>query len=149
MPHLKIGELSTRVNCPVETIRYYEREGLLPAVVRSEGNYRLYGEAHVDQLRFIRNCRSLDMTLQEIRALLRFRDSPGEDCGEVNALLDDHVGHVAKRIDELKSLQKQLKKLRSLCRTAQAAKDCKILHGLSVDGSGSPASLGSHGRSRH
>ena len=101
METLKIGELAVRASCPVETIRYYEREALLPAPVRSNGNYRLYGKAHVERLSFIRHCRSLDMTLEEIRTLLRFRDSPQENCDGANQLLDQHIGHVAARIADL------------------------------------------------
>lgn len=130
MNGLKIGELAERTDCQVETIRYYEKEGLLPAPARSEGNYRLYGDMHIDRLTFIRHCRSLDMTLDEIRTLLQFRDAPGQNCGEVNALLDAHIGHVAARIAELKALEKQLKKLRCLCNQAQAAKECGILNEL-------------------
>ena len=83
---LKIGELAKRTGCLVETIRYYEREGLLLEPARSEGNYRLYTDIHVERLQFIRHCRVLDMTLEEIRNLLRFRDAPDENCREVNAL---------------------------------------------------------------
>src|SRR6266436_257726 len=103
---LKIGELAKRTSCPVETIRYYEREGLLREPARSEGNYRLYTDIHVERLQFIRHCRSLDMTLEEIRNLLKFRDAPDENCGEVNALLDEHIEHVSSRIKELRFLQK-------------------------------------------
>lgn len=127
---LKIGELARRTDCLVETIRYYEREGLLPAPARSEGNYRLYGAAHEERLQFIRHCRSLDMTLDEIRSLLHFKDAPEESCGEVNALLDKHIGHVTDRIAELEILQEQLKELRTRCSSAQAAKDCGILQKL-------------------
>lgn len=124
---MKIGELARRTNTRVETIRYYEREGLLPETVRSEGNYRIYGEAHAERLSFIRHCRSLDMTLDEIRLLLRFRDAPAENCGEVNALLDAHIGHVAERMRELRQLERQLKGLRELCREARDAAHCGIL----------------------
>jgi Cd(II)/Pb(II)-responsive transcriptional regulator len=96
--NLKIGDLGKRTDCPVETIRYYEQEGLLPAPARSQSNYRLYGDAHVERLQFIRHCRSLDMTLDEIRSLLRFRDAPEDNCEEVNLLLDQHIGHVARRM---------------------------------------------------
>ena len=127
---LKIGELATRTGCPVETIRYYEHEGLLPAPVRSNGNYRLYANAHVERLAFIRNCRSLDMTLEEIRTLLRFRDSPQENCDGANQLLDEHIGHVAARIADLNILARQLKSLRRQCAEANAARDCGILNKL-------------------
>lgn len=150
MDSLKIGELAARTDCPVETVRYYEREALLPAPTRSQGNYRLYGEAHVERLQFIRHCRSLDMTLDEVRSLLQFRDAPEQNCGEVNNLLDKHIGHVAHRISELKNLQLQLKKLRAQCDTAQATRDCGILQGLAnMSDDSKPVNLGSHGSGCH
>jgi Cd(II)/Pb(II)-responsive transcriptional regulator len=127
---MKIGELAKAANTPVETIRYYEREQLLPAPARTEGNYRIYDEDHAQRLGFIRRCRSLDMTLDEIRSLLAFRDAPQEDCGQVNQLLDDHIGHVAARIAELKTLQTQLKALRQQCGGPDAANACGILQEL-------------------
>ena len=127
---LKIGELAKRTGSQVETIRYYEREGLLPEPRRSEGNYRLYSDTHLERLLFVRHCRSLDMTLEEIRSLLTFRDAPDDNCGEVNALLDEHIQHVAKRIKELKLLQQNLRGLRNLCQQTQAIKDCGILRSL-------------------
>lgn len=130
---LKIGELAERTDCPVQTIRYYEREGLLPEPARTEGNYRLYGDTHLERLSIIRRCRSLDMTLDEIRTLLRFRDAPEENCGEVNVLLDAHIGHVAARIAELKALEKELKQLRQTCNEVNATKDCGILNNLASD----------------
>lgn len=88
---MRIGELAQASLCSVETVRYYEREGLLPPPARSSGNYRLYGPGHVERLRFIRHCRSLDMSHDEMRALLAFRDSPHKGCDELNALLDEHI----------------------------------------------------------
>jgi DNA-binding transcriptional MerR regulator len=73
---MKIGELARIAMTQVETIRYYERAGLLPETARTEGNYRIYGDAHVERLSFIRNCRNLDMTLEEIRVLLRYGRLP-------------------------------------------------------------------------
>ena len=108
---MKIGDLSKLTQTQVETIRYYEREGLLPEPDRTEGNYRIYGEAHAERLAFIRHCRSLDMALDEIRQLLRFKDDPASDCGDVNALLDEHIGHVSRRIKELKSLERDARSL--------------------------------------
>lgn len=128
---LKIGELASAGGCQVETIRYYEREGLLPKPMRSAGNYRLYGAEHVDRLTLIRHCRSLGMTLVEIRMLLHVRDAPDENCGEVNDLLDTHIAQIGVRMGELEHLQQQLKALRAHCSRTQAAKDCGILHGLS------------------
>lgn len=127
---LQIGELAKRTGCLVETIRYYEREGLLPNPGRSKGNYRLFTDIHVERLQFIRHCRSLDMTLKEIQVLLRFRDTPDENCSEVNTLLDEHIRHVSEQIRKLKLLQDELRGLRGLCERAQAAKDCRILQSL-------------------
>lgn len=124
---MKIGELAESAATPVETIRYYEREGLLAAPARSDANYRVYGPAHAERLLFIRHCRSLDMTLDEIRALLRFRDAPEENCAGVNTLLDEHIGHVERRIGELVALEKQLRRLRTQCRKAETAGKCGIL----------------------
>ena len=145
---MKIGELATATDTAVETIRYYEREGLLPAPARSQGNFRVYDAAHLERLQFIRYCRGLDMSLDEVRALLRFRDSPGEDCGDVNALLDAHIGHVSRRIRELKALERELKTLRQRCDVARPAQQCGILSGLAEAAeTGTPAAP-SHGHLR-
>lgn len=127
---MKIGELAVATQTQVETIRYYEREGLLPPAPRSEGNYRMYGLDHVERLAFVRHCRSLDMTLGEIRVLLHFKDEPHAECGEVNALLDEHIVHVATRIRELRQLEKQLKALREQCAGVREAAHCGILNEL-------------------
>ncbi len=127
---MKIGDLSTASATPVETIRFYERQGLLPAPGRTQGNFRLYEAPHLERLQFIRYCRGLDMSLDEIRVLLRFKDAPDENCGDVNALLDEHIGHVSQRIKELRALEKQLKLLRQRCGEARAADKCGILSGL-------------------
>jgi len=142
---MRIGELARASGTPIETIRFYEREGLLPAPARTEGNYRIYDAAHAERLSFIRQCRNLDMTLDEVRALLRFRDAPQSDCGEVNLLLDEHVEHVAQRIRELKTLEKELRALRARCTSPHAIADCGILQGLD-EAAGSP---GKPARTRH
>jgi Cd(II)/Pb(II)-responsive transcriptional regulator len=146
---MKIGELAKRSGCLVETIRYYEKEGLLPHAARSQGNFRLYGDSHAERLQFIRHCRSLDMTLDEIRNLLQFRDTPEDNCSEVNILLDKHIGHVANRIKQLKKLEIQLKALRNLCQSTQARKDCGILQNLATADGLPVKNLGSHGGGCH
>jgi Cd(II)/Pb(II)-responsive transcriptional regulator len=128
---MKIGELAAATGTPIETIRYYERDGLLPLPERSEGNFRIYDETHLTRLTFVRHCRALDMNLDEVRILLKFRDGAEGDCGEVNALLDAHIGHVQERIRELRSLDKDLRALRELCKEAQDPSRCGILNGLS------------------
>jgi len=129
---MKIGDLAKASSTPVETIRYYERQGLMPMPARSEGNFRVYEASHLERLQFIRHCRGLDMSLDEVRELLRFRDAPASDCGDVNALLDAHIGHVSTRIRELRALERQLKELRQRCTDARSADRCGILHGLSA-----------------
>lgn len=127
---MRIGALAEATGTPVETIRFYEREGLLPAAQRADNNYRLYTPAHADRLAFIRQCRNLDMALDEIRSLLRLRDVPSQDCGEVNALLDAHIGHVGRRVRELRALEKDLKALRDRCTSPRPIDECGILNGL-------------------
>ena len=129
---MKIGELANKAGCQVETVRFYEREGLLPPPGRSEVNYRIYGEGHVARLQFIRHCRSFDMTLDEIRTLLRLRESRNENCHEVDELLDRHILQVEKRISQLLQLQQQLEDLRGACQVSRTAKDCGILHRLDI-----------------
>ena len=133
---MKIGALADRTNCQVETIRFYEREGLLPEPARSEGNYRLYNSKHAERLSFIRRCRTLDMTLDEIRSLLHFKDQPDSNCGEVNALLDKHIVDVANRMSELETLREQLVTLRTRCRREHASKNSGILNELAIVGGG-------------
>ena len=126
----RISELARLAKCQVVTVRYYEKEGLLPVPGRSEGNYRLYEQKHLEQLLFIRRCRSLDMTLGEIRSLLQLREQPADGCRAVNELLEEHIGHVAERIRELQSLESELRSLLCLCGENRKAADCGILKEL-------------------
>ncbi|WP_425055926.1 Cd(II)/Pb(II)-responsive transcriptional regulator [Pseudomonas abyssi] len=141
---MKIGELAARTDCAVETIRYYEREGLLPAPRRSAGNYRQYSEAHLERLVFIRNCRLLDMTLEEIRQLLSLREQPEATCGSVNGLIDEHIEHVGQRIAALTHLQQQLVELRRQCRAPHPMDACGIIQQLGTSGSVQPPEEDSH-----
>ena len=127
---MKIGELAKATGTQTETIRYYERVQLLPTAKRTESNYRVYDGSHVERLAFIRHCRSLDMTLDEIRVLLHFKDAPGENCGAVDALLQAHIGHVVDRIRELQALEAELRSLQRQCSSGHLAGDCGILGGL-------------------
>ncbi|MGS0756538.1 Cd(II)/Pb(II)-responsive transcriptional regulator [Roseateles sp. GG27B] len=127
---MKIGELASSTATQVETIRFYEREGLIPEPNRTASNYRSYDASHVERLTFIRRCRSLDMALEEIRALLRFKDAPSGDCGDVNALLDAHIQHVAARLLELHALEQELTALRARCQSPDSGAQCEILKEL-------------------
>lgn len=145
---MRIGELAERTSTPVDTIRYYEKVGLLPAVDRSAGNYRAYGPAQVQRLNFIRRCRALDMSLDEIRALLDFCDAPSRDCGAVNTLLDEHLAHVETRLRDLQRLARELRQLRSACRSPGAAEQCRILLELRQSSTRARRLTG-HGRGTH
>jgi Cd(II)/Pb(II)-responsive transcriptional regulator len=128
---IRIGDLARRSGCAVVTVRFYEKEGLLPKPTRSGGNFRLYGNAHVERLQFIRHCRSLDITLSEIRTLLGFKDNPTQDCGAVNELLEAHIQQVAVRVESLLQLKQHLITLREMCVGTRPAAACGILQGLS------------------
>lgn len=127
---MKIGELAQVAQCTVETVRYYEKAGLLPEPARTPGNFRMYGPEHVERLRFIRNCRALDMSQEEIHALLDLADQPADGCGAINAVFDQHIAHVNERIRELTHLKQQLGALRERCVSEQAVNACGILQGL-------------------
>ncbi|MEI2414739.1 Cd(II)/Pb(II)-responsive transcriptional regulator [Orrella sp. JC864] len=130
---MRIGELAQAAGTTVETIRYYEKEGLLPEPDRGGNNYRSYGQAHLERLRLVRNCRALDMSHEEIRAILALADDERAGCGGINDLFDAHIRHVDERIDELQQLKAQLLALRQRCGPARStAEDCGILHGLSA-----------------
>jgi len=124
---VKIGELAAQAGCDVQTVRYYEREGLLDKPEREASGYRRYAGKHMARLRFIRHCRSLNLPLSEIRQLIEFADTPRESCPEVNALLDEHIRQVQRRVAALKALEMQLVALRRECRGAGDAASCAIL----------------------
>lgn len=129
---MKIGELAEAAKCSVETVRFYEKEGLLPKADRGANNYRMYGARHAQRLRFIRNCRALDMSHEEVHKLLRLMEEADLNCGLVDAVLDDHIDHVDARIHELEQLKDQLATLRKKCRCQSKVRDCQIIHGLST-----------------
>ena len=129
---MKIGDLARVTQCTVETVRYYESVGLLPEPTRTSANYRDYGDVHVERLRFIRNCRALDMTHEEIRVLLAVIDNAESDCSGVNDLVDDHIHHVEVRISELTDLKQQLVTLRARCTEAQTGEVCGIIRELTT-----------------
>jgi Cd(II)/Pb(II)-responsive transcriptional regulator len=129
---MQIGELARLGHCKVETVRYYESAGLLAKPQRSAGNFRVYGAQHLERLRFIRNCRALDMSHDEIKALIGLVGAAGLGCGEVNTVFDKHIAHVTERINELRQLQQQLETLRQQCDTERSVQDCGILAGLST-----------------
>ncbi|MBQ0792181.1 MAG: Cd(II)/Pb(II)-responsive transcriptional regulator [Oleispira antarctica] len=128
---MKIGELSKLTGCSVQSIRFYEKERLLTAPKRSDGNYRLYDKSNLEQLAFIKRCRNLDITLAEIKLLLDLKRLPEIQCEAVNFLLDKHIVQIGFRMSELEKLKASLIKLRSKCSRDQIVENCGILQDLS------------------
>jgi Cd(II)/Pb(II)-responsive transcriptional regulator len=124
---MRIGELAQKVGVPVATIRYYEQEGLLPQPSRSESNYRQYGADATKRLAFIAQCRSLDISMAEIRRLLNLAEMPGADCGEVDTMLDEHIDRVRQQRRSLAKLEKALMALRRDCHPSLRVQGCGIL----------------------
>ena len=130
---MKIGDISKATGIPVETIRYYEKIGLVPEPARLDSGYRDYRQSHLDRLLFIRRCRNLDMAQDEIRELIRFADQPDADCSQVDALLARHLNHVRERLRELASLEETLEQLQQACSQGRTVSECGILGGLTAE----------------
>lgn len=127
---MRIGALGKATGVDVETIRYYEKVGLLTAPARRENGYRSYGEIHLERLAFVRHCRALDMPLAEIKRLLDFLGQPMAECADVDRLIDQQLSRVRNRIKSLRALERQLSALRGCCATPHIAADCGILQEL-------------------
>ncbi|MFN3496166.1 MAG: Cd(II)/Pb(II)-responsive transcriptional regulator [Hydrogenophaga sp.] len=112
---MQIKELARATGVDVETIRYYEKQGLLPEPARRDNGYRHYEAAHLERLSFIRHCRALDMPLADVRRLLGFVDDPDEHCDDVNHLVDEQLARVRARLQSMHALERQLLQLRSRC----------------------------------
>jgi len=123
---MRIGELASRAGCEVQTVRFYEREGLLEEPAREASGYRRYDQRHLARLNFIRHCRSLDVPLPEVRQLLAFAARPDQSCAQVNELLDEHIALVKSRIEALRGLETQLMALRRTC-DGDTSHPCAIL----------------------
>ncbi|CAN0499796.1 unnamed protein product, partial [Phaeothamnion confervicola] len=120
---LTIGALSLRTGVNIETIRYYERIGLLPPPPRSAGRHRVYEEPHRRRLVFIRRARELGFSLEEARALLGLGGGHDMSCGEVKSLTQHHVGAIRDKIRDLKRLERILSDLAAQCQ-ADKVPDC-------------------------
>lgn len=112
---MKIGNLADAVGCSVEAIRFYEQKGLMPRPSRSLGGFRLYNDDHLQRLSFICYCRSLDMSLEEIKLLLSLESAGVQQKIEINALIDRHIQDIAKRIHRLQHLRMNLLQLKQQC----------------------------------
>jgi Cd(II)/Pb(II)-responsive transcriptional regulator len=129
---MRIGEIARLTGCNVQTLRYYEKEGLLPAPDRTSSGYRKYSHIHAERLNFIRHCRSLDMSLTEIKQLLIFCSVTMTPCADVNHLVDQHIGQVEQKINDFQHLKQQLIVLRRTCDSNIDDNKCGILQTLAA-----------------
>jgi Cu(I)-responsive transcriptional regulator len=128
---LSIGDLGRETGTKIETIRYYERIGLLPSPPRTgAGNYRAYTPEHLGRLSFVRRSRDLGFTLDQIRALLDLSDQRERECEAVDAIAREHVADVERKIADLTALRRELNSLIGQCRHGTIA-ECRIIEALS------------------
>lgn len=127
---MRIGELARRAGVDVQTVRYYERERLLEAPARTSSGYRVYGAAHLEQMNFVRHCRSLEIPLADVRRLLDLSRDRGLSCDDVNGLVQAHLERVRAKRAALVVLEKQLSALRAQCVSGHRVADCGILEEL-------------------
>lgn len=135
---MKIGEIAAATGVHVETIRYYEREGLVPPPARTASNYRSYGDEHRQRLTFIRRARDLGFSLVHVRELLDLADDRGRPCEAVDEIARKHRMRVRAKIAELTALRKELDNMIGQCRHGSIS-ECRIIEALapgSTDGEG-------------
>ena len=127
---MRIGELAHKAGVDVQTVRYYEREGLLDAPARTASGYRAYGPDHLERLNFVRHCRSLDMPLAEVKRLVQLSGEKAISCDEVNALVRSHLARVQAKRKSLEELETKLAALNAQCESGHRVADCGILEEL-------------------
>lgn len=139
---MKIGELARRAGSTSETVRYYERIGMLPRAGRTDSNYRDYGEDDVERLAFIRHARSLGFELDDVRSLLKLASAVGSDCAGVDAIAQRHLETIEAKIANLQALETELRHTLKQCRGGSIS-SCRIIGALK-DHSGCEIRRGQH-----
>jgi MerR family mercuric resistance operon transcriptional regulator len=124
-----IGDMSKLTGCNIETIRYYERIGVMPAPARSSGGHRLYTVEHLKRLTFIRRSRELGFTLKQVRGLLAMVDGGDFTCDEIKAITTEHKGEVRRKIADLRRLERVLGDMASRCDRGEVP-DCPVIDAL-------------------
>ena len=128
MKTITIGKLASACDVRVDTVRYYERLGLLSPLERSEAGYRIYDSAGVDQLKFIRRAQTLGFALEEIKELLELSDRPEADCSNVRDYALDKISEIEHRISDLGKIKSSLEELASFCPgEGKPLTECNIL----------------------
>ena len=130
MKPLTIGQVARRAEVGVETVRFYEQQGLLEEPARRESGYRQYPEDVVARLRFIKRAKELGFTLKEIRELLALRVEPGTTCAEVKQRAEAKIADIEAKLDSLRRMKQALVKLTKACGGRGTASDCPILDAL-------------------
>jgi MerR family transcriptional regulator, mercuric resistance operon regulatory protein len=128
-PALPIGALSKRTGVNIETIRFYERIGILPKPPRSASGHRIYGQDQLMRLGFVRRSRELGFSLAEVRGLLQLVDGGGHTCAEVKAITLDHLADVRRKIADLRRLEQTLADVAGKCRGGKVP-DCPVIEAL-------------------
>lgn len=126
---LSIGDLGKQTGTKVQTIRYYEQVGLLPAPARTAGNQRSYTRSHADRLAFIRHSRELGFSLDAIRTLLALSDDPNRSCEQADRIARHHLQEVNARIESLSVLKAELERMVRQCRRGKIA-ECRVIEVL-------------------
>ena len=126
---MRIGELAKDTDCAVDTIRYYEREGILPAADRTDSNYRDYSDGHLATLIFVRRARALGFTMAQVRELLALSDHEDKPCSDVDQLVQRQLGEVTRKIADLTALQDELQHMLRSCQ-ADRIGECRIVESL-------------------
>ena len=143
---MKISQLSQATGVDVDTIRYYEKAGLLPEPAREANGYRSYGHAHLERLAFVRHCRALDIPLADVQLLLDFVDGERDESGDIEALIESQLKRVRARLKSLRALERQLAQLRDRCDADHATHECGILHELVAAAHGEACACHPQGR---
>lgn len=126
---MRIGELASSCNCPAETIRYYEKIGLLPRPIRTANGYRSYDDTHHKWLQFILRSRALGFTQKEVRRLSDIAHQSHPDCADVHELLTEHMVDVRQKLQDLRRMEKALLRLKSKCQDG-TLNDCPVVDEL-------------------
>lgn len=130
---MNIGQLARQAGVPIDTVRYYERQHLLPTAARSAGGYRIFGEQDLRRLRFIRRAKALGFSLEEIAELLALSNRHVQDMGSVRDTARARLADIERRMAELQRMQAALSQLVNACPGHGALERCPILAALTED----------------